>query len=1198
MVVKSEVSDFFAPFKASSVEDKATSIACERSVHEDARRDSRDVESQRNMNFVDSRSVHDDLEYLIINLSGVENVQSVDESMSRADSLEQRDECRVPASSPHSSEDDAETLSMEETPKKKMGLLHRVLPTLSKGDAVKNQGSGSIVTALTSKESYAMEDDQSKSVGRPDRNIPSSVSECPSRNKLSVKRLFRSSKVFQSEYGARINVDDGSVSVSIQAAMSDCEVEVEKGRKGVSLADCVTEASSVATEKRSIFGRNRSKKEAISQESTDAQSFRHRKRRDDNIKVQTGNGDAHALKKGVTNEDQHSVDNYKMKGVSLADCATEASSMVTEKRSTIGRNRSNKETISRSTTPPTSEQGQRSRHGDSFEVQSENGDSYPTRNETAMEGRHSVINYRMKGVSLADDCVTEASSVATEKRSMFGRNRSKKDKNIQAHANARLASVSSASPRASEHGQRTRRDDSFQFPNEKCDSETVGTQHFISSHEKKRASLADCLTENSSLATGKRSIFGRNRSKKEVLQLQVADTRSVLNSPASPLANEPLQQDEQDSNVVKKHDDKIAKNLAIEPKSVISDDARSGVPEFLSQDNRLEHVSSDLTFSSMPPFAHDMIRGSPSRVTKAPDLGFDQKTMPISPVSEALQFARSQAGLLKSKFDQDASYRDNRNKATLESARKDETCPSIFQSVNSPLACGINDVMSIIDPEWEDCEEFGKGKRNYQQSGSAYSVSDVVQSLRAQFACDAFGDVVNTVESGWSDRHRGQHDAEQMKETQYGLHNVSPEVTANETVAALRSLRRQLAGGDVGNNVNAHSERGDETILGSTKRASQSSLTAFGEHEPKIAHVESQPSEEEANIKIELISVSSKKHYEHPILPGCPGISNKSISMNKRNNPSSTFKTKWGRKKSNNDDESQMMSSFFSGDTPRINNHTKDATKAIVSDHAQVKPEANNVKVYHKSKETGISSDAAVSKNGVENTAGAMAEKRAQVKRLIEETLLEGEEEEEDLETEEADDEEGKEEEEEEEEEKEEERSICTAAPKQYRGTKTPVFNGTKKLRDVQLVLSASSTLELPKHKRNTVIRFATVPGDISYQQPITGTLHQDQVELGRKMAQKHLHLAKRAVISGQYMDTLDPCFRVFDPALDACDKFCTNSPSEDSDDECSIASASLCEEHKPSIGLRQRAQNFMMEPFAWPCLGRPRRMKAPCRLV
>lgn len=1222
MVIKSDDAEYLALFMISPVEAKAASTVHERSVREDTMKDSRDVESQQETDSVDTRSVLDDLDQFVSSMSGKEKIQSMDDALSCSDELNKRKGCLVAANSYPIFNKDAAALPLpkKEKLKKTKGLLHRVLPTLSKADVANNRGSGSLITALTSKESYTTDGNQSKSGGRLDRNFPSSsVSECPSQNKIFFGRPPQSRRTEQSQHGLFVaenfryvtknekilNGDDGSISVSIIAAASDCEFEIEKGderqirkqKKSASLADCVAENSSVVTEKRSIFGGNRSKKEKHRQENIYARSVagssassrasehgqQKQKRHDDTFEeVRAENDDVHAPKKDITIERSHPLNKFRTKAVSLADCVTEASSVVTEKLGIFGRTRSKNHEYTGARSVPVSSSSllanefrQRSGHDSGFEIQRENINAYSPEND--------IQNYE-KGVSLAD-CVTEASSVATEKRrSIFGRASSRKGRDSQDYFNVQSVPVASATSSVGEFSRRIRHDGTVDSPNEKGEKDTGGgISHSTNDHENKRASLADCLTENSSAVTGRRSIFGRNRSKNETIQQDDANTVP------DQLLSKSSQQGQNESNAVKKREEKFAKNLAAESKSEIPVDTRGDVPEFLCPDDRLEHVSSDLTFSSMPVFAQDMIKSSPSPVTTTPDFGFKQKSMPVSPLSEALEFAKSQAGSLKWKFGEEAACRDGKNKETLESAVDYESGATTFPSAKGPLNCGLNDVMRVIDPEWEDCEEFGKGKRICQQADTGSRVADVVQSLRAHFSCDLLGDVMNTVDSGCENRYQRHQDAERSKEAIQSVLNDSPELIAGETVSALRSLRRQLTCGAADYTVNASPSEQTRrysmhhaSACADNERSSDDDSRLSGEHTPGSVPLITQSSEEGAGVR--------------------SGNSNLLKSENKRESTNSASITKRGRKKCTNDDESQMMSSFFSGDTPIINNHAKDASKAMQLNFTQDNPHkklgATASKRAQPSSKTLRLTRYPISREreSVGNKAEAIAEKRAQVSSLIEETLLEGGEESGELE--EDHDKEGEVDEDKDEQEKDEEQSIYTSASKQYRGNKTPVFNGTNKLRDVQLVLSASSTLELPKHKRNTVIRFATVPGDISYQQATDTLLQEHQIELERKTAQKHMKLAQRAVISGQYMDNLDPCFRIFDPALDACDRFCTNSPSEDSDDECSIASASVCEDNKTSIGLRQRAQNYMMEPAVWPCSGRPRRVKAPCRLV
>jgi hypothetical protein len=518
---------------------------------------------------------------------------------------------------------------------------------------------------------------------------------------------------------------------------------------------------------------------------------------------------------------------------------------------------------------------------------------------------------------------------------------------------------------------------------------------------------------------------------------------------------------------------------------------------------------------------------------------------------------------------------------------------------------GVCDLTSPVDLEWEDCDEFGKGKRHYQHNG--YRIYDVIQLLRTRFACDNYSD--NSVSK---EKRCNQHEysAEQRNEMPVSGDQSKMQYhqdPAKDTVAALRSLRRQLTCGipeDVPTTDEYFGQKGYQSLSSSsnqivmpsggslygsehsTKTGSERHITGnleASENDETIIKLQirnirsspkqttknviltSQASEDSGIVNDERIKTASRRSsFEIPMVRNSA-----SFASSKQGYAMGALNRLRRKKKSNHDEESQMMSSFFSGDTPVINNHAKTPGRRHSAQGLRKSP----------NKQGGILKETTQSVRaitGEEIEAIEVVEEGGYLRRLIEQSV------EEETEVDEQDDDE----------DEIEERSVWTAAPKLSRGNKTPVFkNGSQKLRDVQLVLSASSTLELPKHKRNTVIRLATVPGNISYQQ-VTDTFHEENIEFERKQAQNQLKLAKRAVISGQYMDSLDPCFRVFDPALDACDKFCTQNPSEDSDDECSIASVSVYDE-KPSGELRQAGK----ETTLWPFSKRTRIIKAPNRL-
>ncbi len=772
----------------------------------------------------------------------------------------------------------------------------------------------------------------------------------------------------------------------------------------------------------------------------------------------------------------------------------------------------------------------------------------------------------------------------------------------------------------------------------------------VRNHAMKTVSLIDCATEDSSVVSEKRSMLGRNRSRKET-EISEQVKASVSMPSACLLPSESLQLQRQPMNVAKNAVDEVSKKLIIECKSEIPLDEHRGVPEFLFPDNRLEHVSSDLTFSSNPIHSQNLSKSSPydnRSSNRAPETGQEirrqQNHTPASPVVEALQFARSQAGKMKTRNnEEDVGFHRS------DTARDLEGDPGLhhfgnFRSMNGQLTCGMDGMMKMFEPEWNDGDEFGKGKRHNHLWDEGKTVADAAKSLRAHFACGTFNDVMKGVDPQWYGNQQLAHEAEQGNENRASNPLELPDVTDNKTVSAIRSLRAlrsQLICGTIDtvvsdadcrwrqldpnqNTCNRIQEEQSNDGIQSAKLPTETVQREFQSTDDRDSSSKEdadfrkqrhgdvqnvQMMSNERGPEMPHVEINKSEQYEARALDALPEATTcaqketidgefRKDADSSEDLPTSTFnildarenarkgnytKPVHTQKARNMTDELQMMFSHFSGDTEKINNHSEGNSNALhfntllrrVFDLDTEATLDDQAKSAEKGVEVELESDAravtALDEN-VEMRENPLARVQEQIE-LDDEAEISVQEQANPS----AED---------------EEQSTCVSVLRRSKGSKTSILKGMNKVSGVQLVLSESSTLELPKHKRNSVIRFAAVPAEIAYEQ----ALQEEEVEAERQKAKKQIQLAKRAVISNQNVDSLDPCFRIFDPALDACDKFCTRSPSFESDDECSIASASLGGD-RPRLNLRQRAFNCMKDTPVWP-RQRTRKVKSISRLA
>ncbi|GAX11070.1 hypothetical protein FisN_2Lh599 [Fistulifera solaris] len=1162
MVIKAEDAEYLASF----TESKAAVIPCAISSAEVEAKERRNNQNLRRIEDIvdDSRTEledhHDEIAEEISVMNSVDDTRGAFKTGGRDESS---NHCSVKA--------DLSLLSTKATNRKNKGLLHRIRPRSSKANYARSDFSGSVVTTLTNNDSFVTEVVRSKSLDQMTENLNMPMTGFDDKN----KPLFGRPPLYQRTDDSsrrdfidgpasiarneKLSVDDGNTSVSIIASVSDCEVAIEnckrpqndKRFKNASLADCDSGGSSVLMQRHALSGQNhRSNESMITNEQVDTQSKlplstttlvkeptykiqnlieKQRTHRKDNVKFKslhmsdhdvkdvslmdcaTESSSVASRKRGIFKQNRRVANGgldaqyvaASSRGLSLVDCATDNSSVMTKKRSVLERNHQPKKKIERS-------------------------DARPLPLPPPSQGDKLV------------DCATD-NSVVTKKGGLFGQYR--RPRKVAAENDDSCAqSVPPLSTNASSK-----------------DESMLQKQY---DNDEKSVSLADDLTENSSAVAG----------------------NSMAHRPKLLESHEPLQLTRRESNTISKSGSEFPASSALRLEFDDASDLKKGTPDIRLSVNQLKHVASEAAFSNQAAVVQD-VKGASYCVAKTLDHEHDQKRTPVSPVSEALKYAKSQTGLLRTKFEE-------REWNTMDSAcdRKDEDVPSqrlndSLQSNKSSMAGRFSDVASPVGLEWEDCDEFGKGKRQYQHTG--YRIYDAIQLLRTRFACDSSSD--NTMDKEKRSK-QDEYPVEQRNELLVSGNQIQKEChqdPAKDTIAALQSLRRQLNCNvnaevpatdeySVRNGYHNMSSNSNRNVMPSggrldgfeyfTKTGSERHVTENWEesenNEPftkaEIRNIEFSPKQAKRNV------TSASQESEDSGMVKEESIN---TASSKRGNAIGALNRLGRKKKGNHDDEeSQMMSSFFSGDTPVINNYAKTRSRL----HSTQSLGGNSNKQFRILKET-TQSARAFTGEGIE-----IVDEGGHLRRLIEQPL------EEEDEVSEGDDDENE----------IEERSIWSAAPKLSRGNKTPTFNtGPKQLRDVQLVLSASSTLELPKHKRNTVIRLATVPGKISYQQ-VTDTFQKEQINVERKQTQKQLKLAKRAVISGQYMDSLDPCFRVFDPALDACDNFCTQNRSEDSDDEGSIASVSVCDE-KPSGDLQQAGK----ETRFWPLCSRTRIIKAPNRL-
>ncbi|GAX13722.1 hypothetical protein FisN_2Hh599 [Fistulifera solaris] len=1195
MVIKAEDAEYLAPF----IENKAAVFSSEKSLAADEEaKESRNhqnlrIESRTELEDQDdscSRKMHQDE-----TSKGFSVISSVDDTR-EALITEETDE----GSNQRSAKADLSLIPNKATHRKNKGLLHRIRPRSSKANYARSNFSGSVVTSLSNNDSFVTEIVKSKSLDQMTKNLTIPMNEFDDKNKPSFERppLYQrtdvSSRCVSIDDPASIarnenlSVDDGNTSISIMASVSDCEVAIEncegpqndERSKNASLVDCDSGRSTVVTKRHGLFGqKHRSNKSMIRNEEPDTHSKPPLSTtmlvKEPTNKIQNYDEKERTHQKDNANyKSQHKSD-HDVKDVSLMDCATESSSVASRKRGIFRRNRNcrsieTNEGIDAQRVPASS-------RGLSL-VDCATGNSSVATEKCSVLGRNHQMKKKFESSDVQSlppssqggrlvDCATDNSSVVTEKGGLFGHYRRPR-KVATENGNSCAHSVPPLSTNMSSK-------DGLMLQ-KKYD------------HDEKSVSLADDLTESSSVVAGKRMAYR---------QFYPIVPTKLLES------HDPLQRSRQESNTRNESGQEFPANPALQLKSDDASDLQKGTPDIRFPPNQSKHLTSEAA-SSNQAAAVQGVEGASYSFAKTIDHEHDPKRSSVSPVSEAFKYATSQAGVLKAKFEE-----KERNIMDLACDRKDQDVPSEslndkLQSNKMPMAGGVSGLTSSVGLEWVECDEFGKGKRHYQPTG--YRIYDAIQLLRTRFACESYSDnTINKEKRYFQDEYAAEQKNQWLvsgNQTQKQCHQDP----AKDTVAALRSLRHQLTCNideevpaideyferkgyhSVSSNSNRNMMHSGGSLIDfehSTKTGSDRHITDNSEEskffEP-VTEVEirnitssskqatrnvisaSQASEDSGIVNEERIStVSRRSSFEIPMVRDSA-----SCASGKRGYAIGALNGLRRKKKGNHSDEaSQMMSSFFSGDTPVINNHAKTRSRLHSAQGLR-----GNLDKQSRNWKGDAQSARVFTGEGIK-----IVDEGGYLRRLIEQPL----EEEEEVSEEEDDDE-----------NEIEEQSVWTAAPKLSRGNKTPTFNtGPKQLRDVQLVLSASSTLELPKHKRNTVIRLATVPGNISYQK-VTDTLHKHQSDFERKQTQKQLQLAKRAVISGQYMDSLDPCFRVFDPALDACDNFCTQNRSEESDDECSIASISVSDE-KPRGDFQQAGK----ETRFWPFKSRSRVIKAPTRL-